>query len=269
MTTFPPWLHSEPVVRRIASRVLGGKKALRPFLAEVEDYVEGDEALHAKLLLCEPASVARALARMSTWGLLAGDGCFLIPSKPDAAGVSKMIAYQGYRGKAALMQNPASKGMPRLAERVRWAEFYANEITTPFSSDERVPYTKIVEPQKRGALVGSFAEALLPFGRGYLNAALHHTESDKIREDYPTDINTSDIERLPWYGPRCAMHELAKLFPLTALAQKVFNDAPDADDTAFVDDEIPPFTDSPRRVMAVLADVDPFAEMQEVQGRCA
>jgi phage RecT family recombinase len=164
-----------------------------------------------KLLDADPKSLVLSVARIAGWGLTIGEKAYLIPYK------GKVKAVRDYKGDAELVINAGG------AKFIDAFNFYSNERFeheqggTPFIKHTPLP------PAKRGALIGSYAVAIIGANLPPKLKVMYNEEIDEIRKKHSHEWKEGTLEQIPrhFYGPKTCVKQICKLLPTNPRLQKV------------------------------------------------
>lgn len=221
------------------------REAIVPMLPEGVTYerivreVINAAAENPSIVDCQPTSIVRAIAKAVTYDLEIGGGVFLVPRKDRRSDAQpKLRAQLGYRGKIELMLRY------RAAKFVDYHCIYENEhYRCEFGTNPFIEHKPIMDPTKRGRLVGAYAYAQMTTVHSII-VEMHRDEVEAIREEYsqqwkkktvwenrqPKDVPLP-LDEIPWYCEARVVHRLSKKVPMRGkLAEIMAEDGADADD---------------------------------------
>jgi phage RecT family recombinase len=201
------------------------------------------------ILKCEPASIVRAVSRAVSWDLVIGSTAFLVPRK------GKLCAQQGYRGKIELMVRHRAARMVDAQCVYEKELFRYQQGTSPF-----VEHHPIMDPQKRGELIGAYAYARLSAYEVKI-IVLSVEEIDDIRRQYSHQWKSGALGDIPWYALKTAIHRLAKQIPMSPKLSKLLTDDDDELETDDRETTVAPGSSQPQQAKATV--VDPDVEPRE------
>lgn len=194
------------------------RKVIEPFLHPGSDYRRVIQEVYLavsdnpELLECEPASIVRSVSKIVSWGLVVGETAYLIPrnvkvSKPGEPNrwVKRCTALQSYTGKIELIVRSGS------ARAVDAENVYENDdFVLELGSTPNCRHSPTLDPEKRGALLGSYAVARLSFGNLKITW-VPASEIEAIRQKLSQSWKGGTMPY--WYGPKTAVHRIAKMIP--------------------------------------------------------
>lgn len=206
MRSFPDWLIAPPQRSRILARMAGANLPTRDalFAQLVAATVRWFEQ-HPELRDCSAESIIDAVTKVGSWGVhLQNDGA-VIMARYNPDGTAEAAAVLTYRAEMALLR------AKRLVRRIKAKSVFANEhfLVRQDSRGEYVEHEEIMSPQRRGALVGAYAWAETPT-RDIVVVQMDRAAIDEIREECSTEWREGDLDSLPWYPPKTAMHRLRR-----------------------------------------------------------
>jgi recombinational DNA repair protein RecT len=136
---------------------------------------------------------------------------------PDPVQGNKVKAVRDYKGDAELVINAGG------AKFIDAFNFYSNERFeheqggTPFIRHTPLP------PAKRGALIGSYAVAIIGANLPPKLKVMYNEEIDEIRKKHSHEWKEGTLEQIPrhFYGPKTCVKQICKLLPTNPRLQKV------------------------------------------------
>lgn len=175
---------------------------------------------------CTPESLVMAAHRILVWGFTIGEKAWMVPFGDVATAV------RGYQGDAELVVNAGG------AKFLDAFNFYANEPIEHQQGSN--PYVKHqpLSVARRGALVGSYAVAIISASLPPKIKLMYNDEIDQIRQKYSKQWKKGTLDSLPshFYGPKTCIKQICKLLPTNARMAKVFQ--------SFDEEELPISIDS-------------------------
>lgn len=164
-----------------------------------------------KLLDADAKTLVLAVARIAGWGLTIGEKAYLIPYK------GKVKAVRDYKGSAELVINAGG------ARFIDAFNFYANErFEHEQGGTPSVKHTPL-PPSKRGALIGSYAVAIIGANLPPKIKVMYNEEIDAIRKKNSHEWKDGKLDELPghFYGPKTCVHQICKMLPSNPRMEKV------------------------------------------------
>lgn len=225
MASFEEFLAAPKQRARIVARTPGGANFFDQVLSEIIDAAEENPKIRA----CEPHSIIRAVCRAVSWGLVIGEGAFLIPRAEKRGEQQRLTAMQGYRGKIELIVRHG------VALRVDAFPVYENEAAVDpktgkagfeyeQGSSPWIRHQPILDPASRGRLVGAYACATIRWSAPPKLYVMHRTEIDKIRLEYSQKWDKGTLDEHQFYGPKTCVHQLAKQLPMKPKIRALLTD---------------------------------------------
>lgn len=221
------------------------RNAIEPLLIEGQKYerivreIANAAADNNDIFKCSVDSIVRAVTKAISYDLMIGDGVFLVPRKDRSADAKpKLRAQIGYRGKIELMLRY------RAAKFIDYHCRYANEhYRCEYGSNAFIEHRPIMDPEKRGELVGAYAFAKVT-QFDIIPVEMHRSEIDAIRAKYSQAWKTETVwennqkvvkpialDAIPWYCEARVVHRLGKKVPMRGqLASILASDHGDEDD---------------------------------------
>lgn len=170
---------------------------------------------------CEPSSIVRAISKAVTYDLVIGEGVFLVPRKDRANDAQPKLRCQlGYQGKIELMLRY------RAAKFIDYHVRYEHEhYRCEFGTNGFVEHKPIMDPAKRGKLIGAYAFAKMT-QFDCIIIEMHVDEIDAIRQKFSLQWKVKyegygqnrktvplPLDEIPWYCEARVVHRLAKKVP--------------------------------------------------------
>ncbi|MDB4892194.1 MAG: RecT protein [Gemmatimonadetes bacterium] len=192
-----------------------------------EVYMAGKD--NPDLLTCTRESIVRAVARAESWGLTIGETVHLVPFnvKVKEQGQAdrwekRCQALQDYKGKIELIVRSGS------ARSVDADNVYENDLFEYEQGAHPIcRHRPVLDPAKRGAFLGSYALARLRFGNVKVTF-VPASEIEAVRQRYSKQWKNGELPY--WYGPKTAVHRLAKMLPKSEKLARVMK--------AFLEEEL-------------------------------
>lgn len=206
MRSFPDFLIAPPQRSRILARMAGANLPTRDELfAQLVGATVRWFDQHPELRDCSAESIINAVAKVGSWGVhLQNDGA-VIMARYNADGTAEAAAVLTYRAEMALLR------AKRLVRRIKAKSVFEHEHfrVRQDSRGEYVEHEEVMSPHRRGPLVGAYAWAETP-ARDLVIVQMDRAAIDEIREECSTEWREGDLDSLPWYPPKTAMHRLRR-----------------------------------------------------------
>lgn len=229
-----------------------------------------------KLQSCTAESMIMAVAQCVKWDLTIGEKVYIVPFsvkvKTDKGDEweDRAQAIRDYKGDIDLIIR-AGAARYVAAHNVYEHEHFRYELgTTPL-----IEHKPIMDPAKRGRLVGSYAVAKISRDDVQI-VVLSRDEIDQSRMQHSKQWKDHyvkgqkekvpfTLEELPWYGPKTCVHRLAKFLPTSPKLEMVRREF-EAEDTAEIDGPVVdiPALDAPQNDLRQLGAGAPAADADGV-----
>ncbi len=190
------------------------RAAIEPMLRPGDSYERiVVEVFHAAannpdILKCTPQSIVSAVAKAVGTGLVISEGIHLVPYG------QKLQAIFDYKGRVELIVRAG------VARAIDAHCVYANErFDYTQGTNPTIEHHPIMDPTKRGAMIGAYAIATLNHYRSQ-SVVLSTAEIEQVRQQYSKQWKSGELPY--WYAQKTCVHRLAKLLPRNpALAQVI------------------------------------------------
>lgn len=225
------------------------KAAIAPMLPKEQTHerivreVMNCTADNPSILECTPESIIQAVSRAVSWDLEIGPSAFLVPRKDKKADPQpKLRAQIGYKGKIELMLRF------RAAKFIDYHCRYENEhYRCEFGTNPFIEHKPIMDPGKRGKLVGGYAFAQMTQVHAII-VEMHRDEVDAIRQAYSQQWKMKwehgqqvalPLDEIPWYVDARCVHRLSKKVPMRGTLARILAEAEDDGDLDEIEEIVP------------------------------
>lgn len=188
----------------IAPHIYGHGTTGADFFADVVSEVMDAARKEPRIMKCERRSIIAAIRTAASWPVRIGtdDGAALLPRA--VGGRLLLVPMQTARAKRKILVQFGG---------VRWMNqqaVFANEEFVALQGDEpRIErHVQIMDPRQRGQLVGAYAIALQKHGLPKSLVVLHRSDIDRIRVEWSEEWGGGDLDEIPWYAVKTAVHAL-------------------------------------------------------------
>lgn len=173
------------------------------------------------ILQCTPGSIVGAVARACSWGLAIGETVHLVPFNTKVKGLNgqkdrwemRCKAVQDYKGKIELIV--AAGGAKSINAQCVYEKEHFEYLA---GTSPQIIHRPAMKASERGALIGAYAVGDHGAGRAQSVVWMPLADIDAIRLSHSKQWKEGACP--PWYARKCAVHQLAKMLPKSALVAK-------------------------------------------------